>query len=111
MKNKITVYSLITLAFFLFSFYCIFNFKKEAKQAALLAKITPETMIVVPAMIDANNDITHIPTQQSGIIKKIAVTVGQRVKKGQLLFELNSLSAQRNVQIHQSLLIEAKNNL
>ena len=111
MKNKITVYSLFALVLFLFSAYYIFNLKREAKEAELLAKIKPETMLIVPAIIDANNDITHVPTQQSGIIKKIAVSVGQHVKKGQLLFELDSLSAQRNVRIHQRLLIEAKNNL
>ena len=70
-----------------------------------------ESMVIMPAFIDSLNDITHVSTLQSGIIQHIDIRVGKMVKKEQLLFALDDATAKRNVQIHQQLLIQAKNHL
>lgn len=68
-------------------------------------------LIVAPALIDSLTDITRVPTLQSGIIKRMDVTVGQQVKKGQPLFSLDSTLIENNVNIQKINLEQARNQL
>jgi multidrug efflux pump subunit AcrA (membrane-fusion protein) len=45
--------------------------------------------LVAPAIIDAQQDITHVAALQSGVIRRIDVKVGELVKKGQPLFSMD----------------------
>jgi len=58
-----------------------------AQQASAI--IAQRHAIIAPAIIDSVNDITKIPALQAGVVNKIHVKLGQRVKKGELLFELD----------------------
>ena len=109
MKKRII--ALLTLLILCGFAYYFIGLKKQAQLAAMLANRPAETILVMPAIIDGNNDITHIPSLQAGVIKKIVVSVGQTVKKGDLLFALDNIVAKRNVRINQRLLIQAQNNL
>lgn len=71
---------------------------------------TANEEIIAPAIIDSGNDMTHVPSIQSGIIKKINVTVGQIVKKGEILFSLDDTIGQYNVTVHKIALKQAENN-
>ncbi|WP_162265590.1 efflux RND transporter periplasmic adaptor subunit [Legionella santicrucis] len=75
------------------------------------APVAVNEEMIVPAIIDATNDITHVPTVQSGIIKKINVNVGQMVKQGEILFSLDDTVGQHNVAVNKSALKQAENNL
>lgn len=70
-----------------------------------------EETLVAPALIDSLNDVTQISTLQSGVLKHMAVTVGQIVKKGETLFTLDSSLVENNVHIQTIMLEQAKNQL
>lgn len=87
-----------------------------AKSPLALLHSVPTTQainhtMVAPAVVDAINDIIRIPSLQSGTIKTMDVTVGQFVKKGQILFSLKNELAQNNVRIQKIMLVQAKNQL
>ncbi|KTD12104.1 hemolysin D [Legionella gratiana] len=111
MKRKIIGCSLLLLLVGGSYFYFVLN----RKMAMLHMQPAPATVkneeLVAPAIIDATNDITHVPTIQSGIIKKIHVTVGQMIKQGEILFSLDDTVGQHNVAVNQSALRQAENNL
>lgn len=67
-----------------------------------------ETMIA-PAIIDSLSDITRIPSLQPGVIKRIHVSVGQMVKKGEPLFSLDGALVENALSIHQLTLQQTKN--
>lgn len=110
MKRKIIGCSLLLLLIGGSYFYFILSRKMALPQAPAAPVAVNEEMIV-PAIIDATSDITHIPTLQSGIIKKINVTVGQMVKQGEVLFSLDDTVGQHNVAVNKSALKQAENNL
>ncbi|MCE0723344.1 efflux RND transporter periplasmic adaptor subunit [Legionella resiliens] len=66
--------------------------------------------IIAPAILDSGNDMTHVPSIQSGIVKKINVTVGQMVKKGEILFSLDDTIGLHNVTVSKIALQQAENN-
>ncbi|HHF7374757.1 efflux RND transporter periplasmic adaptor subunit [Legionella bozemanae] len=66
--------------------------------------------IIAPAILDSGNDMTHVPSIQSGIVKKINVAVGQMVKKGEILFSLDDTIGLHNVTVNKIALQQAKNN-
>ena len=110
MKKKIISYSFITVI----CIGCIVQYARHRDPVTSLnhsnSEATEEVMIA-PAIIDALNDITRVPTLQSGLINAIYVKVGQKVKKGQILFSLDSTGAERNVQINKIALEQSKNAL
>ncbi|KTC93476.1 efflux RND transporter periplasmic adaptor subunit [Legionella cincinnatiensis] len=110
MKRKIIGYCLLLLLIGGSYFSFILSRKMSLPQIQPAPVAVNEEMIV-PAIIDATNDITHIPTLQSGIIKKINVTVGQMVKQGEILFSLDDTVGQHNVAVNKSALKQAENNL
>lgn len=65
--------------------------------------------LVAPAIIDAMNDVTHISSLQSGLLKQIYVKVGETVLRGQKLFELDHALVQNNVRIQKILITQAQN--
>lgn len=90
----------IVMMGYLYSYFHAQNIKK-ALQIQASENSMQRNFIIAPAIIDSMNDITKIPALQSGVIKKIQVKLGQTVKKGDLLFELehkiinNTLSIQK----------------
>ncbi|KTD41690.1 efflux RND transporter periplasmic adaptor subunit [Legionella parisiensis] len=74
------------------------------------APVAAKEEIIAPAILDSGNDMTHVPSIQSGIVKKINVTVGQMVKKGDILFSLDDTIGLHNVTVSQIALQQAKNN-
>src|SRR3990167_2189993 len=71
----------------------------------------PTETMIVPAVVDSLNDITKVPSLQSGTIKTMNVTAGQFVKKGQILFSLENGLAANNVNIQEVLLAQAESQL
>ncbi|MCX7114360.1 MAG: efflux RND transporter periplasmic adaptor subunit [Gammaproteobacteria bacterium] len=87
---------------------------KQAHLKQLSVPLAPPAAfgeLVVSGLIDASNDTTRIPLLQSGILETMNVVVGQKVKKGDLLFSLNSVMPENNVKISQVNLKQAKNEL
>lgn len=70
-----------------------------------------EDFMMAPAMLDSMADITRVPTLQSGVIQQIAVTVGQRVHQGQVLFVLDDTLANQELQIRKITVAQAKNQV
>lgn len=110
MKRKIIAYSLLLFLIVGLCFSLLFRHKilVPPNQAAPVAE---SKEIVAPAIIDAVNDITRVPTIQNGIVKKFNVTVGQMVKKGEILFSLDDAVAQHNVRVNKIALQDAENGL
>lgn len=67
--------------------------------------------ILAPAIIDAPNDITRIPSAQSGVLRRIHVVVGEKVRKGQLLFSLENTLVKNTLRMNQLSLAQTKNDL
>ncbi len=111
MKKTTMTFAVGTLLFAGWLIYSIFekmtlNHALEQARSDLLIET-----IVAPAIIDSLNDVTRIPTLQSGIIQQIPVKVGQAIKKGQLLFLLDKKIAQNHAHIQEITLKQAKNEL
>lgn len=65
--------------------------------------------LVASAIVDALNDVTHIHTLHSGVIKEIPVHVGGLVKKGQVLFSLDDTLAKQQLDSAMIAVEEAQN--
>jgi membrane fusion protein, macrolide-specific efflux system len=110
MKRKIIACSLLVFLIVGGCFSLLFRHTVLIPQT-LITPVAESQEIVAPAIIDAVNDITRVPTIQNGIVKKINVTVGQMVKKGAVLFALDDTVAQHNVTVNKIALQDAENNL
>lgn len=108
-KKKILGYTLLGVCFIWFFFQLPLNLKKVRPQPLEPSLPAASEIIVAPAVIDAPNDITRIPALQSGVIKHIHVTVGEAVKKGQLLFSQDSTFMENKIEIQKIQLAEAEN--
>lgn len=73
--------------------------------------ITPNDKILAPAIIDAPNDITRIPSAQSGVLRHIHVVVGDKVHKGQLLFSLENTLVKNALRINKLNLEQTQNDI
>ncbi|MFI4918784.1 MAG: efflux RND transporter periplasmic adaptor subunit [Legionellales bacterium] len=67
--------------------------------------------IIAPAIIDSLTDVLRVPALQAGLVTNIHVTVGQLVKKGQLLLSLDDAAAQDHVTANEINLKQAQTNL
>lgn len=110
MNKKIVGYGLLSLCLMWVLFHLPFGSSKKALRSPPHEALASENeTLVAPAIIDALNDITRIPTLQQGIIKHIYVKVGQKVNKGQALFSLDDTLAQNTVNIQKIVAEQAKN--
>jgi macrolide-specific efflux system membrane fusion protein len=115
MKRKSLGFSLLLLTVLVVSGLCyhlLFNRQNSSRQAPVTAQVAKQDIIInAPAIVDALNDVTRVPTLQSGIIKKIHVAVGQMVKKDQPLLSLDKVPAINNLKIQRIYFKQAKTNL
>lgn len=109
MKAKMTGYGLLVLLFMWAIVQLPLSPRRTIDKNYTDAALSDT--IVAPAIIDSLSDITRIPTLQSGIIKEINVSVGEKVKKGDILFSLDSALVENNVNVQRIKLEEAKNEL
>ncbi len=65
--------------------------------------------LIAPAILDAQNDITHISSLHHGLINSIFVHVGQKVKKGQVLFSLDNTITNYRLEKAELVFQEAQN--
>jgi macrolide-specific efflux system membrane fusion protein len=110
MKKRVIGYAVILLFLLLF-FYLFFYPGGRINQNNSLPFDSQDEKIVAPAMIDSLRDISRVFSLQSGIVKQINVTVGQQVKKGELLFSLDSGLAENNVNIQRISRLQAENEV
>ena len=86
----------------------------EEKQSSFETMTVKKTDIELPykfsARMKGQNDVTITP-QASGQLTKICVTEGQQVRRGQVLFVIDSRTAQHEVQAAQANLQAAQANL
>ena len=92
-----------------FGVYCLQKNRKPDVDPVSSSK--QNEVIIAPAIIDAPNDITRIPSLQSGMMKQIDVQVGDQVKKGQPLFSLESGLVENALHINQLSVLQAKHAL
>jgi membrane fusion protein, macrolide-specific efflux system len=109
MKKKMTGYGLLVLLFV----WSIFQLPLSPRRAIdkNYSDAASSDTIVAPAIIDSLSDITRIPTLQSGVIKQINVSVGDKVKKGDILFSLDNAFVENNFNVQRIKVAEAKNEL
>ncbi len=110
MRKRIISYSVVLLSISGLFFFLFFNNKAPIPQNQT-APIVEDKEIVASALVDSLADIIRVPTLQGGVVKKIKVTVGQVVKKGQPLIELDGASAKHGVLVNRIALKQAENNL
>lgn len=67
--------------------------------------------IVASAIIDSLNDIIRVTTLQATTVKHLKVRVGDKVKRGELLFALDDTFPKISVRIYKAALEQARNNL
>lgn len=68
-------------------------------------------VIFAPAIIDSLNDITRVPTLYSGLVDKINVKIGEKVKKGEVLFSLDNSLIKTNLIINKITRDQTENEL
>lgn len=110
MKKYIVVYSSFTLLFYCLLkayFYFTLSHHPSKEQQATISSPT----IVVPAIIDSLADVTRIPALESGVLKAIHVSVGQKLKQGQALFSLEDTRATYALTMRKLEGEQARNNL
>ncbi|CEG59005.1 efflux RND transporter periplasmic adaptor subunit [Legionella fallonii] len=110
MRKKIISYSLLLLLGIGISFFLLLSSKMPTSQK-LTTSVIDDEEIVASAIVDSVNDVTRVPTLQSGVVKKINVTVGQMVKKGQTLIVLDDTTAKHGLLVSKIALKQAKNNV
>lgn len=110
MKKKIAVYSAFALLLSWLLFHLSFVHHALPIEESNRSQAYQEALIA-PAIIDSLSDITRVPTLQSGIIKHIKVSVGEKVKKGQVLFVLDNSLSKNRVNIQKIVLEQTKNEL
>src|SRR5580704_7499913 len=110
MRNKIVCYSLVLL---IVEIGCslLFSLHRASHPQNQTESVADNEEIIASAIIDSVNDVTRIPVQQAGIVKKIDVAVGQMVKKGQVLLSLDDTFAKHGVTINRIALKQAENNV
>jgi RND family efflux transporter MFP subunit len=108
MNKKMIAYALLGF-FFVWSLFQLPLIPKARLEG--ISEDGPTENIIAPAIIDSLNDVTRVSTLQSGVVKAIHVTVGDKVKKGQPLFSLDSTLVENNLTIQRIRLEEAKNAL
>lgn len=110
MNRKILIISFTTIVVAGFSFPFLWQHRMAIHQIQSSQIIDSKDEIIAPAIIDAGNDMTHVSTIQSGIIKNVNVSVGQMIKKGEVLFSLDDTVGQYNVTVSQIALKQSENN-
>lgn len=111
MKKKYGAYALFISVVVLVSLiiWHHYNNVKNLQQQPLV--VAPNSKILAPAIIDSTNDITRIPAAQSGVLKKIHVIVGQKVRKGELLFSLDNNLIKNTLRINELTLQKTKHDI
>ncbi len=110
MRKKIISYSVVLLSISGLFFFLFFNNKTPIPQNQT-APVVEDQEIVASALVDPLTDIIRVPTLQGGVVKKIKVSVGQAVKKGQPLIQLDNASAKHGVVLSKIALKQAENTL
>jgi multidrug efflux pump subunit AcrA (membrane-fusion protein) len=83
---------LISLAGFLFALYTVAAGNKPvpvAEPVAMPAQAPFQTFIAGAGLVEAKSENIAVGTPLSGVVKRLLVKVGDRVKLGQVLFELD----------------------
>ncbi|MCU0734617.1 MAG: biotin/lipoyl-binding protein [Methylotetracoccus sp.] len=83
---------LISLAGFLFALYTVAAGNEPvpvAEPVAMPAQAPFETFIAGAGLVEAKSENIAVGTPLSGVVKRLLVKVGDRVKLGQVLFELD----------------------
>ena len=112
MKKRVVGYIAIPLVLLLFLiFYFVFHRVDVINQSNSSLLSFQNEKIVAPAMIDSLRDISRVFALQSGVVKQINAQVGQQVKKGALLFSLDSVLPENNVNIQRISRLQAENAL
>ncbi len=110
-KYKLPIVALLGL---LFALFYVFTSNKPAQIAAPVAEPAQASFkkyIAGSGLIEAQSDNISIATPLSGVVNKIAVTVGSRVKKGAVLFTLEGRDVQADLPIRRAAVAEAQANL
>jgi multidrug efflux pump subunit AcrA (membrane-fusion protein) len=108
MISKLWRLVLLLLALFAGGYLLKERMLQKMHRPPATAKRPATENIVAPALIDSLNDVTRIPTLQSGVIKKLYVVSGQQVMKGDRLFSLDKSLVQNNVHIQEIMVDQAK---
>lgn len=111
MKIKLIGYSATLLLFFAGYFLTFFHPTAPKEPQNQIQPPTQKDTLIAPAIIDSLSDITRVPTLQSGIIKHIHVTLGQKVKKGDPLVSLDSVTVENNLHINKLVYAQTKHGI
>lgn len=110
-KYKLPILALIG---FLFALFFVFKSNKPVQIAAPVAEPAQTSFkdyIAGSGLIEAQSENISIGTPLSGVVSKVAVAVGSRVKIGDVLFTLEGRDVQADLPIRRADVVEAQANL
>ena len=102
---------ILALAGFLFALFFVFKSGKPAQVAAPVAEPSQSRFnnyIAGSGLIEAQSQNISVGTPLSGVVSKVAVEAGTRVKAGQVLFTLDDRDVQADLLIKRAAVAEAQ---
>lgn len=110
-RYKLPILALLGI---LFALYFVFKSNKPVQVAAPIAEPAQTSFknyIAGSGLIEAQSENISVGTPLSGVVSKVAVAVGSRVKAGEVLFTLDGRDVQADVPVKRADVAEAQANL